>query len=269
MRYRAGTIKLSPKDGALLKIAGTATHITNGQLFELARLKSIEHDRRVYNWRVERLVQHDLLRNQEPLYRGSDPVYSITRNGVAGLEQLGIHLLSVYVDGKEAGVKHQVQHGIELNTIHIALLASGALADWLPAKFLQALNLTRPFNYAKYYDAVATVYVGAERIELAIEYEQTLKRPTERYAAIKAKFDKEERADAILFVVPTWEICLPLRSQFTNTRKDLLFAKLPDLTADGLDAAVEHNYLTVTLRQALERIASQRNGPMRVRSGHV
>src|SRR5687767_5959957 len=104
MRYISGSISLNLKDGGLLEIVGTATRITHRQLFEMARLKRIETERRVYDWRVRRLVTHSLLKRDRTLFRGSDPVYSITRNGVCGLEQLGIHLVSVYVEPEDDGI---------------------------------------------------------------------------------------------------------------------------------------------------------------------
>jgi hypothetical protein len=258
MRYLPGSIKLGMKDGGLLEIVGTATRITHDQLFQLAKLKSIEKTRRVYEWRVERLVTHDLLRQSKILYRGSDPVYSITRNGIYGLQGLSIHLVSVYVDLKDGKVEHQVQHAVELNNIHIALQRSGKLSRWTPAKFLQALNLAPPFNYAKYYDAIATVYLNSRRLDIAIEYEHTLKRPLDRYAALKAKLSKEQRADAILFLVPTPEIQNTLWGQLMDLRRNVMIIRLQHLMTQGLDAAVDLNYQTLTLGEALKRISEQR-----------
>ncbi|MGH9631152.1 MAG: hypothetical protein ACRD7E_22840 [Bryobacteraceae bacterium] len=253
MRYITGSINLNSKDGALLEIVGTATRITHRQLFEMAQLKRIETERRVYDWRVRRLVTHALLKRDRTLFCGSDPVYTITRSGVRGMEQLGIHLLSVYIEPEDDDIDHQVQHSVELNRIHLALLRSGVLARWTPAKFLQALNLAAPFDYAKYYDAIATLRMGNERIDLAIEYEHTLKRPAERYAAVRTKIEREKRADAVLFVTPTPALSLSLRSQFRDVRKTVLFVQLQDLDSQRLQATVDYNYLSMTLGEALQR----------------
>ncbi len=258
MRYLPGSIELGKKDGGLLEIVGTATRITHDQLFQLAELKSIEKTKRVYDWRVERLVTHDLLRQSKILYRGSDPVYSITRNGIHGLQGLSIHLVSVYVDSRDDEVQHQVQHAIELNNIHIALLRRSNLSRWTPAKFLQALNLAPPFDYAKYYDAIATVYLNSRRLDIAIEYEHTLKRPLDRYAALKAKLSKEQRADAILFAVPTPEIQITLWGQLMDLQQNVMIVGLQHLMTQGLDAAVDLNYVRLTLGGALKRISEQR-----------
>ena len=258
MRYITGSISLSAKDGRLLEIVGTATRITHQQLFELARLKLIEVKKQVYDWRVRRLVTHSLLKKNKTLFRGSDRVYSITRNGISGLQQLGIHLVSVYVESKDDEIQHQIQHTLELNRIHIALLSSGVLSRWTPAKVLQALNMAPPFDYAKYYDAVAALYMDDQRLEIAIEYEHTLKRPVTRYAAVKAKLEKEERADAIMFVMPTEEISIALRLQLRDLRKHILLVDLQDLVSQRLDARVDLNYLMLTLRDALKQIAEQK-----------
>jgi len=68
MRYRPGSIGFGPKDGALLEIVGTATRITHTQLFEMASLKYIENVRRVFNWRIKRLLQHAMMR------KGKSPI---------------------------------------------------------------------------------------------------------------------------------------------------------------------------------------------------
>ena len=226
MRYIPGSISLSAKDGGLLEIVGTATRITHQQLFELARLKLIEIKKQVYDWRVRRLVTHSLLKQDKTLFLGSDPVYSITRNGISGLQQLGIHLVSVYIESKGDEIQHQIQHTLELNRIHIALLSSGVLSRWTPAKVLQALNMASPFDYAKYYDAVAALYMDDQRLEIAIEYEHTLKSPVTRYAAVKAKLEKEQRADVIIFVIPAAEIGRALRSQLRDLRKQIMMVDL-------------------------------------------
>ena len=68
------------------------------QLFELARLKAVEFDRPVFNWRVRRLVNSGLLRKQVVPYLGTDAMYSITRSGIHGLEEMGITYLGGYVE---------------------------------------------------------------------------------------------------------------------------------------------------------------------------
>ena len=61
MRYLRGSISLRDRDRDLLHFVADARYITHTQLFQLARLKAIEFDRPVFNWRVRRLVNHGLL----------------------------------------------------------------------------------------------------------------------------------------------------------------------------------------------------------------
>lgn len=258
MRYRQGSIGFGPKDGALLEIVGTATRITHTQLFEMASLKYIENVRRVFNWRIERLLQHAMMRKGKVLFRGSDPVYSITRHGIAALASLSIHLVSVYVDSQEEEVQHQLQHAVELNSIHLTLLRSGALTFWTPAKFLQALNMMPPYDYAKCYDAVATLYIDGQRIELGVEYEHTMKRPVDRYTPIKARIEEEKRADAIMFVVPTAPMRSALWSLMCGLRKEIVIVDARDLSSQGMKADVYLNYFTMTLSEAFTKIAQKR-----------
>jgi hypothetical protein len=181
----------------------------------------------------------------------------LARRALGGA-RLSIHLVSVYVDSKDDEAHPQLDHAVELNNIHIALQRSEKLSRWMPAKSLQALDLAPPYNYAKYYDTVATIYFNNKRMDIAIEYEHTLKRPIERYAKLKAELAKEQRADAILFVVPTPEIKTTLWSQLVDLRQNIIITKLQDLIVQGLGAAVDLNYLTLTLGDALKRVSEQK-----------
>ena len=105
MRYLKGSISLRPQDASLLHFVADARYITHSQLSELARLKGVEFDRPVFNWRVRRLVNCGLLRKQVVPYLGTDAMYSITRAGIHGLEEMGITYLGGYVDRRTRHVR--------------------------------------------------------------------------------------------------------------------------------------------------------------------
>jgi hypothetical protein len=69
---------------------------------------------------------------------------------------------------------------------------------------------------------------------------------------------QEQRVDAILFVVPTPEIQNTLWGQLMDLRQNVMIIRLQDLIVQGLEAAVELHYLTLTLGEALKRISEQR-----------
>lgn len=56
MRYPKGSISIRHRDADLLHFVADARYITHSQLFELARLKVVEFDRPVFNWRVRYCV---------------------------------------------------------------------------------------------------------------------------------------------------------------------------------------------------------------------
>ena len=157
MRYLKGSVSLRNRDRELLHLVADARYITHAQLFQLARLHAVEFERPVFNWRVRRLVNSGLLRKQIVKYLGADALYSITRGGIHALEELGITYLGGYVEREKDPAEVQIPHVLELNRIRLALERAGALLSWVPEMLIRILNLSPTLNYAKAYDAIASV----------------------------------------------------------------------------------------------------------------
>ena len=149
MRFLKGSISLQVRDQGLLHIVADARYITHSQLFQLARLKALEFQRAVFNWRVRRLVNSGLLRKQVVPFLGADGLYSITRGGIQALEEMGITYLGGYVERERDPQEVQIPHVLELNRIRFALERSGALLFWVPETFIRVLNLSPSFATPK------------------------------------------------------------------------------------------------------------------------
>src|ERR1035441_7440014 len=65
MGYVKGSIDLSStQDGLLLEQVLRSRHATHDQLWQFFQLKARENRRRIFTWRILRLVQHGLLLEQ-------------------------------------------------------------------------------------------------------------------------------------------------------------------------------------------------------------
>ena len=99
MRYQKGSIGLNDrKDKALLTLVADSRYVTHSQLFGLADADFVESNRRVFNWRVRRLVKHGLVRKQVIPFLNDEALYAITRAGTQALEQLGVYYLGASLD---------------------------------------------------------------------------------------------------------------------------------------------------------------------------
>ncbi len=261
MRYMKGSVSLGIRDSDLLHQVADARYITHNQLFQLARVRLVEFDRPVFNWRIRRLVNGGLLRKQVLPYLGADALYSITRGGIHALEELGITFLGGYVEREKDPSEAQIPHVLELNRIRLALERSRTLRHWTSEVFIRVLNLSPVHGYAKAYDAVANVSLGNGLwADFAIEYERTLK-SEQKYQKILEAIESETRLQTILYLTPSYVILSSLRWYFERTRRDVLFALVDDFKKDVLDTQVENarTRRRLPLRDALTRIVSQPN----------
>src|SRR5438067_12850530 len=82
MGYVKGSIDLSStQDGLLLEQVLRSRHATHDQLWQFFQLKTRETRRRIFNWRMLRLVQHGLIRRLDVKFAKRGWVYAITETG--------------------------------------------------------------------------------------------------------------------------------------------------------------------------------------------
>lgn len=251
--------KLNGNDRELLEIVATAKWITHNQLSEMAFITRIEGNRKVYEWRVRRLAQCGLLKKQRPAFLNRNILYSITRPGIFSLELMGVHPVSLTFDRDEEDVKHQIPHSLELNRIRIALMRSGSLIRWLPDSAIRVLHRAGQRNYAKIYDAVATVMIDGEIHEIGIEYERSLK-AVERYQETAAKIEDERRVNAVVYLCPNKTTFATISDVFFRSHATALVAMMEEFVASPLDGRAELRMLTTSLRQELQKTREQATG---------
>ena len=253
------TPKLNGHDRELLEFVANAQRVTHRQLLEVALIKKVEKDRKTFEWRVARLAESGLLKKERPEFLNRTILYTITRMGILALENLGVHMLSLYVAPDESNVKHQIPHSLELNRINIALMKSGALFAWTPAHAVRVLYRFDKSSYAKVYDAVTTLVIDNEVYTVGVEYERSLK-PAEKYVKILSQLSNQDQVDAVVYLCPNHMVLRSIRQVFGSfVKKPVLVADHELFIADVLDAPLDWCYRETTLRLALPQLC-QRNG---------
>jgi hypothetical protein len=264
MRYHKGSIGLNDrKDKAILSFVADSRYATHSQLLEFADLDGFEFRRRVFNWRVQRLVRHGLLRKQIVPYLNGEALYSISRPGTEALERMGTYYLGANVERERDPSEFQIPHALELNNIRLTLLRTGTLFSWIPESFIRVLNLSPAHAYAKVYDGIAKVFFDGEFAEFAVEYERTLK-SLPKYEKIREAVDSEKRLNAFLYLVPSWQLLFTLRGEFWDTRRLVFFGLVSDFKQQAFDATVTTAmYDKMPLQAALKKVAAlAKNRPL-------
>ena len=108
--------------------------------------------------------------------------------------------------------------GMEVNRIRIALLRSGTLTEWMEDSAIRVLRNAGNPDYAKIYDAVATITVDGELYRVGIEYERSLK-AFERYQEIASRLADERRIQAVLYLCPNYETLRAISHVFVRAPK--------------------------------------------------
>ena len=147
MRYPKGGIDLtSSQDTLLLQQVLRSRHVSHEQLWEFMQHRAREHRRRVFSWRIKRLVDHELV------FRRSTPnrlwVYSVSQEGAEHLVGLG-EAAALLVTGGFVELDHgSIQHSLELNDLHLALLRAGVLTSWQAELEIRSLNEFTAYGFA-------------------------------------------------------------------------------------------------------------------------
>jgi hypothetical protein len=257
VRYQKGSIGLTnPKDKAILNFVADSRYVTHWQLRAFLVLDQSEGNKRVFNWRIRRLVRKGLVRKQVLPFLNGQALYSITRAGIQALEQLGVYYLGANLDRDRDAHEAQIPHALELNYIRLALHCTGSLWQWISEPFIRALNLSPSASYAKVYDGIARVHLAGEFVSFAIEYERTLKSQA-KYDKIFNAIESGKRINGFFYFVPTYDLAWSLIDEFRGTRRLVFFGLVDALKQKLFDAEVRTvNYSAMSLREALLRVAA-------------
>jgi hypothetical protein len=261
MRYPKGSVGLNhKKDKAILHFVADSRFVTRSQLNSFALLEYCELNRRVFNWRIQRLVEAGLMRKQIVPYLNGEALFSITRTGVQALERLGIYYLGANLEREKDALEFQIPHSLELNSIRIALKATTNLLLWIPEVAIRVLNLSPATAYAKVYDGIAELYVDGGNVTLAIEYERTFKSKA-KYDKIWEAIESEKRLNAFLYLVPNTTLLWGLVREFKGTKRPVYFGLVDEFKEKVFDADVwSASYDRSTLRSALLQAARASKG---------
>ena len=216
MRYRKGGIDLrSPQDTFLLQTILRARHISHEQLWRFMRHKTREDRRRIFNWRLKRLVDHELVDHRA--IAGRTWVYSVSLTGAEHLVGLGESAALVVAGGLVDLNDSALQHSLELNEIHLALIEAKVLRSWQSDLEIRVLNEFTEFGFAKDYDAVVTLEREGRVYKVALEYERTPK-ALERYITVRKSIERENEVDCLLYLIPAYPSFLTSRNVSSAAR---------------------------------------------------
>lgn len=236
MRYGKGTIHLNEaKDIPLLQQVFHGVYSTRDQLYEFMQQRQREPGLNAFRMRLAKLVKNELAQRVSAP-GNSQFLYAITRPGVDVLVDRGIPYA-----GRGCGLDRPVttaSHALQINEMHLALLRSGQLREWLPEAEIYSRNTLTDFGFAKDYDAVAT-FAGEEqsRITFALEYERSQKTDAE-YHATAIALNRESRADLVLYAAANSHLFAKLAVSFRQCRQTVAICLATEFTVRLFDTNV-------------------------------
>jgi hypothetical protein len=257
VRYPKGGISLkSSQDTLLLQQVLRSRHVSHAQLWQFMQLKVREHRRRIFNWRVSRLVQHDLIARRDVTLQERMWVYSITQQGAQYLVGLGEGAALVASAAAKRREDSVVLHSLGLNEIHLALLRRGQLVRWKSELEVLSLNELTGYGYAKDYDAVVTVNSGGRDLSFGLEYERHPK-ASKRYWQVRQAIENEKQLGCFLYLTPSYDLLSYVAGFYERCASAVYFGLINELCESGLDARVvdSKRALAVPLGSILETAA--------------
>ncbi len=244
MGYVKGTIDLSSRqDAVLLQQVLRSRHVTHDQLWQFFQLQAQETRRRIFNWRVSRLVRHGLVARTSAASQSRTWVYTISDSGAAYLAGQGDGAALVAGRAVKQHDDRAVLHSLDLNEIQLTLMHSGELRRWKSELEIVCLNELTGFGYAKDYDAVVTVVCDAQDATFALEYERHPK-AADRYWQIRKAFEKERHVGCFLYLTQSYELLSYLAGFYDRCAKAVYFGILSDFQEHGLCARVLDHWRT-------------------------
>ena len=236
MRYEKGSIHLSEaRDVPLLRQVFHSAYATRDQLYEFMRLQGRERALAAFRMRLARLVKHGLIdRVASP--HVSQSLYAISRPGVDVLVDRGVPYA-----GRGCGLDRPVttaSHALQLNAMHLALLRSGQLQEWIPETEIYSRNTLTSWSFAKDYDAV--VAIAGQRqpaITFALEYERSQKTEAE-YQNIVIALNRETQVDFVLYATATSHLSAKLSAALRHCRQSIAICAATDLIAQMFEVSV-------------------------------
>jgi hypothetical protein len=253
MRYAKGSFVISSQsDIPLLLQVRNSRFITHQQLFEFMQFGDYEYSRKSFNWRVKRLMDFECISVCEGNFGRGMRIYRISRNGLMHLESYGHFATTLNSKAERLPDLAYVYHALELNSIHLALMAGNVLARWQSDVETASKNIISRAPLAKDYDAIVYVWHDDNMACFALEYERTLK-SAQQYSKIRRALEAEANIPCVLYLAAGMEIAHHLADQFSGIPKRLGFGTAADFRKRLLDTEVltDSNQSRVTFRRLL------------------
>lgn len=255
MAFHKGSLGINPwRDIPLLRQIIHSTVISHSHLFQFMCLGHYESRRDVFNWRVRRLVEHGLVRRQIISSVSSDHLYTITNSGAICLQRHGDFYLPVspFVQNENKVEGLHLLHYLELNEIHLALLQSQLLCNWIPESRLRNLIAQGVSPYVKAYDAIVELTLEGQPIRFALEYERTQKSLRE-YLEIREALEAERNVSLIVYLLPSSSLMVNVAQYFQGSELRVLFGLVDEFKQTLLETTVSQNgwNRSRTLREVL------------------
>jgi Replication-relaxation len=255
MRYQKGTIDINrAHDEPILTWVLQCGFISTGQLWRFLTLEGLRLPRRSFSWRLQRLVEHGLIRQWKIPIVAREAVYSIDALGVAHMMGRGEYCAGARDRFENGNENTAILHALDLNEIRLTLEESGVLSRWRSDTEIRAQNEFTTFGYAKDYDAVVTVCLDGYESEFALEYERTPK-AAKKYVEIRKAIDSETRIAMFLYVTVNFHVLNFVTQFFERSRKLVYFGMLEEFRVRRVDMRVmdgtrRHTYLLKDLLTA-------------------
>ncbi len=190
--------------------------------------------RRRMAWRIDRLVHAQYLAVLEQRVRG-DKVCTITPKGLKYLEMCGHGLISIHSSMTTSLDFNNILHWLELVDIRLVLFRSGVMVAWKSEVEVSSENIETGGEYAKDYDAVATLCAGQKPLQVGVEYERTTK-ASNRYRELRDRLAGERKLDAVLYFVREPARLFSVAGQLEKAHPAILFCSFESFCMRGIDA---------------------------------
>lgn len=238
MRYRKGTIEINPThDEGILSWVLRSGFISTEQLWRFLALEGYRLPRRSFNWRLQRLVEHGLIRQCKMPIVAREAVYSIDALGIAHMMGRGEYCAGASDRFENRHDSTSILHSLDLNDIRLTLQEAGVLTRWRSDTEIRTQNEFTTFGYAKDYDAIVSVKLNDCESEFALEYERTPK-AAKKYALIRRSVESEVRITIFLYLAVNYHVLNFVAQFFERSRKQVYFGLLDEFRIQRLEMKV-------------------------------
>jgi hypothetical protein len=235
MRYPKGSIVISESlDFPLLLLVRNARYISFRQLRILLQYGDTELAGDRLGWRLDRLARAEYIRLLEQRVQG-EKIYSIAHKGLSYLEMMGHGVLSLLAKRRRLLDPALMMHALELTEIRIVFRDAGVLQLWKTDVEVSSENIATGEQYAKDYDAIATLAIQGKVQQFAIEYERSTK-AFARYRELRAILGEEQKLAGILYFIFGVERFMTVVEELEGAHPRLIFCNAEEFRSRRLNA---------------------------------